>query len=285
MQMTECCFSPEKIETLGMGAGVIPISCNPNGEVCLLLGRERWMPAWRGSCRWSGFEGSRKSGERMVETACREYMEESMGILSDDVCARVTSGEYWLRVVLKIDHDRKYATERYHSTYIVPVTWDDTCTERFNSQRMRIEHIDRLAQEMRHRKPGFLSENATGHVHYEDGSGVMCIDGVAVDASCTRDVTLWHDVRERLETALIPHQCVGEVRRDHVLQDVVIHRDHLEKDQVRWWTIKDLERILECHGSDGVERFRPYFLPVLQTITQYMAHHPPYVSCETCESS
>ena len=59
------------------------------------------------------------------------------------------------------------------------------------------------------------------------------------------------------------------MRRDatwNLLQDVHVLKDHLEKDQVRWWSENELRQVMEQRGTLGSDRFRPYFMPVLQTI-------------------
>ena len=76
-------FSDESIDAHGMGGGVVPFAVTPEGDVRLLLGRERWINSWRGSCRWSGFEGSRKDGESLQDTSVREFVEESLGVVLD----------------------------------------------------------------------------------------------------------------------------------------------------------------------------------------------------------
>jgi hypothetical protein len=53
--------------------------------------------------------------------------------------------------------------------------------------------------------------------------------------------------------------------RWRLLQHVDVNVDHLEKDQVRWWSIDELDAVIVGQGQFGVDRFRPYFLPVLQT--------------------
>ena len=47
------------LESKIVGGGVIPV-CIVNGEVKILLGKERYINHWRGSLKWSGFEGGRK---------------------------------------------------------------------------------------------------------------------------------------------------------------------------------------------------------------------------------
>ena len=76
MDVQPGCFRAADIEKYAQGAGVIPVARAPDGTVRLLLGRERYLPHWHGSCRWSGFEGSRKLHEDLDATAEREFVEE-----------------------------------------------------------------------------------------------------------------------------------------------------------------------------------------------------------------
>lgn len=300
MNIKDSDFDPERVERMCMGAGIIPVSTDPNGVVHLLLGRERWIPQWKGSCRWSGFEGSRKMTEEVLHVAVREYMEESMGMLQSGalagdgptVCARLRRGMYWRRVVLRIVNDRR--PERYHCTYVVPVPWVGDVSEIFQTCRSRIEQIDRLAQEWNHMRPkcvGDVGEHIGPLVENDDGSVTAhklastspCIlrspwsvaqDDPALltatftDATDVEAVRHWFELRGRLERSLIQHPCVHVARdaRWECLQDVSAQRDYLEKDQIRWWSATDLCAVIAGRGHLGPDRFRPYFLPVLQTI-------------------
>ena len=107
-------FRAEDIETHGMGAGIVPVSQDENGEYRFLLGRERFLPQWKGSCRWSGFEGARKGDESMRVAAAREFAEESLGVLG------AAHAPHWVRIAVRILSERR--AERYHATYVVPVT-------------------------------------------------------------------------------------------------------------------------------------------------------------------
>lgn len=150
IRIEHAAFSPDVVERLTMGAGVIPVSRDPNGEYHLFLGRERYQPSFRGSCRWSGFEGSRKEGESAVETASREFQEESLGVITK----RFTPDDSWIRVVLNIENDRNI--ERYHCTYILPVACDAEAPSRFMETRLGIEMTDQAVQEWRHSRPAAL---------------------------------------------------------------------------------------------------------------------------------
>lgn len=318
MEIVENNFSEERIERYCMGAGVIPISTDEKGDIHILLGRERWIPQWKGSCRWSGFEGSRKQNEDVVSSATREFMEESMGVVevvpatadrshkSLLVAHRLRAKLFWRRIVLRIQSDRR--PERYHCTYVVPVPWDPTVCARFQELRSKIEQLDRLVQEFHFSRPSCLGEmgeyignikvNEDGSVYatkmastapcilrrpwslVDDDTEIVCAT-FDQDAD-VRSIVDWSTVRERLERAILPHPCVSFVRdgRWNHIQHVSIQRDYIEKDQIRWWTIDDLNAVISGKGQLGPERFRPYFLPVLQTVLMQMGvwHRP--LRCE-----
>lgn len=251
MQLQGATFDADDVERLGMGAGVVPVAVDPDGVVHLLLGRERFLPHWKGSCRWSGFEGSRKPDEALRDTAAREFAEESLGVVLEcDALARaLRERDYWIRIVLRIHHDRR--AERYHATYVVPVPWDPELPKRFLRTRLDLEHVDRAAQEWRYAAERALVEPA---------------------AAAERERQ-----HARVERALTAHPGV-RVRRDPgtgALASVELNRDHLEKDQVRWWSAEKLGRVLDGRGTLGPDRFRPYFLPVLQTLLQELRRAPP----------
>ena len=73
-------------------AGVLPYSFRNDGKLVIVLGRERRVPGWSDSHRWSDFAGRREPGENPVRTAARECYEESMGFLGteDDISRRLT---------------------------------------------------------------------------------------------------------------------------------------------------------------------------------------------------
>ena len=315
-------FEQSDIEMYGTGAGIIPVSESPTGELHLLLGRERFMPAWKGSCRWSGFEGSRKPNESLLETAVREFDEESLGVIfpdKEEVQDILTDKDYMFRVVLRISNERR--SERYHSTYVISVPWDANIGNQFASRRSEIEFLDHLRTEMDNLFPSFiLSDNSPieiGDITIENDGSVK-IERYVVNADYenslffvkdpgdghtddededvndivwTREEKLenlahrerttlqsnhpyvvrlckWEQVRSKFERMTINHRSVvtryGPISGR--LQEANVLTDHLEKDQLRWWSTTDLRRVLDMRGFLGNDCFRPYFLPVLQTV-------------------
>ena len=147
LQTKKVHFKEEIIEAYGYGAGVVPFAYKPDGEVVLLLGRERFG-YWRGASRWSGFEGSRKANEKMIDTAQREFTEETMNVLA---LPRSGLSNADARIVLRVVHPRY--PERYHATYLVPVEWDQDIPRKFEDTRNSVEYTERLLQEWRFTRP------------------------------------------------------------------------------------------------------------------------------------
>ena len=337
MYMQRSNFSLPDVEKYGTGAGIIPVARAPTGEVFLLLGRERFLPQWKGSCRWSGFEGSRKSNEPLPETAVREFTEESLGVVfsSEDVVRSIVRDKsYWLRVVLRISSEKR--AERYHTTYVVGVPYDQSVVTRFAKKRQDIECLDRMSREMERAFPTFAlmsghevelgdvdfmadgsillyrfvgkeceSESAAGT---REGFYMRCLEAQEEDVSDDDDdrltwcavpdqhdggvqvlhlsaehpytarVKAWESIRKRLEDSMVcRHPCVliRKGKKFERLQDLRVHTDHLEKDQIRWWSSTDLRRVMDSRGFLGNDCFRPYFLPVLQTVLHELSHTPP----------
>lgn len=301
MELQTCVFDQSTIETHGMGAGVVPVSQTPNGEHVFLLGRERFCPQWKGSCRWSGFEGSRKDMESLSETALREFHEESLGIIPGIDDTYLANRLYWIRVVLCISSERH--AERYHSTYVTHISYDPDLPHRFLQLRLQLESIDRLLQEWAYTRPIVLGEstdigpvivldnddadmNAASIARIlvqrrvsepiEEGSVLPSpwtriddhLQEAILEGESAYGVLQWTKLRDRLERTLCDHPSLT-VRRDNIwnlVQEVCVMKDYLEKDQVRWWSESELRQVLEQRGVSGSDRFRPYFLPVLQTI-------------------
>lgn len=299
-------FDLYDIEQWGMGAGVIPMSFDSDGNLRFLLGRERYVNQWKGSCRWSGFEGSRKEHETLRSAALREFQEESMDVVVSlsDLQRCIHDGDYYIRIVLKITNDRK--PERYHATYVVLIDWDAQLPERFQAARAHVEYVERLLQEWRHTRPTFLGETGeeVGPIQ-DNGDGTYTVWKYARHSPCILQspwvydslndscvmahisdercgvLLAWSNVRERLERAIrVKHRAI-RFTRDRTwgfIQDVSIVRDYLEKDQVRWWNLAQLRQILHGRGCNGMDRFRPYFLPVLQTLLSEIDETPPHVA-------
>lgn len=228
-------FEEDDIERHFYGAGVVPVARDSNGKMRVLLGRERFLQQYKGSCRWSGFEGSRKEGESVYTTALRECREETLGCVETLPCERCT------RIVLKVTTLHRPA--RYQVTYLLRLPeWDAELPHTFAVRRKTLEELDFAMQEWRlARTETLLTEHVEALIH----------DSFA-------------DARQ------VTRHC------DQTLDTVKMNVDYMEKDQVRWWTLDELDAVYLSHGYHAGERFRPFFLPVLQLILEEL---------RSCESS
>jgi hypothetical protein len=284
MQLQESQFTAEEINKHGQSAGVVPWALDDEGRVQILLGRERFVPSWRGSCRWSGFEGTRKADESIKETAVREFLEESLGVImtKSEVTRVIYREQATLHIVIRMVSERSV---RYHSTYVVRIPWERDINKRFRTTRAHLEYIDRLIQEWKYCRPSALGAfpEEIGPITCEAGSqhvtrttrSMPCIvrppwklrDDSRMDAVFENpDIEEWSILRDRITRAQIEHPSIT-LKRDAsfgLIQDASLCQDYLEKDYVRWWGLDDLVDIMAKHGQRGSERFRPFFLPVVQ---------------------
>lgn len=165
--MLEADVQFDQIRDRVMGAGILPLAFK-DGRPYLLLGKERHVNHWRGSLKWSGFEGGRKPAERPEYTAAREFVEESLGTVSllfeeseegvneikEDRIKRIadalTIGKYILRIVLCIVHpDVNIAQRRYHVTYVVQVPYRESFVATFNSRRVAFVELNVKAEQLK----------------------------------------------------------------------------------------------------------------------------------------
>lgn len=315
-------FCEDAIDQDGIGGGIVVIArCPDDGSVRVLLGRERFSN-WKGGCRWSGFEGSRKADETLKSTSCREFDEETMSCVMDneEVRERIAGKRYWARIVTKVTKDnvprasvpddgdseagndgdggfsgckRLSTTPTYFTTYVLVRKYDPNLVDRFKTVRASVEHIEMLVQEWS-MASNFLptelcsSRVEIGEMRVIDSSGeifTVSLDVAYVadeEASPSRQtrfyeggeaisVQYWVEVRDKVKRAYeaCDHMAVkvsfGKIIT-HEPVDVRVNTDYLEKDQLRWWTEEELAKVMRSGGMHEVERFRPYFLPVLDIL-------------------
>lgn len=165
ISMTVADIEFEDIRAHVVGAGILPISFDENEQPYLLLGKERYVSHWRGSLKWSGFEGGRKQGETPELTAAREFVEESLGsvpLLMETqtvekkenvdriqmIADALTAGKYIVRIVLCIVHP-DVSQRRYHVTYVVRTPYCANTVTRFNVRRQAFVELIAKADQLK----------------------------------------------------------------------------------------------------------------------------------------
>ena len=175
-------FDDAVVMTNTTGAGVLPVARRPSdGQIVFLLAKEQHVPSWRGSYKWSAFEGGRKSGEDVVQTALREWREESMQVISptvDESCLReeryvvrftlsvmqgrrphgavAVGGEGGVGVDASADAPADAPRHRYHVMYAVEIAYDEACVGRFAARREALLRVRELAERLGRPPAGHL---------------------------------------------------------------------------------------------------------------------------------
>lgn len=150
--MSETHIDIEETKHKVVSGGILPICIDECGSIKVLLGRERYIPQWRGSLKWSGFEGGRKFEDTSIlHMASREFIEESMGALHigkhvdttvDSIMEILETDQYFARVLLCINHNENRTIEqRFHVTYIVQFPYQRDAPQRFSDIRRDFLHF------------------------------------------------------------------------------------------------------------------------------------------------
>lgn len=297
--LTETFYDFDEISHQIVGAGILPVAIDENGEACILLGKERYINHWRGSLKWSGFEGGRKMGEHITRTAAREFVEESIGVVPianettptiANVEQRVKDGAYVARIVLCIMHGHETEEKRYHVTYVMQVPYDPAYNTRFAARRRAFVEVQTRTHQLARWTEQLQSYNmplegrlydcvrvaAVVRVQRRD-AGVVCVEfrdeddrshvhefegSVAVDL-----YVRWYALRKTLAADLnhLPADAFA-VTCDALglLTAVHVNEDFLEKQNIQWWSLEHLTSVLRNGGYLHSEFFRAYFLPVMQ---------------------
>lgn len=198
-----------------VGAGILPIAFGENEEPQFLLGKERYVSHWRGSLKWSGFEGGRKPGETPEVTAAREFVEESLGsvplLLETEttekkegvdriqlIAEALKAGKYIVRIVLCIIHP-DVSHRRYHVTYVLRTPYSPNVVTRFSSRRQAFLELIAKADQLK-RSADALNDLLPRENRPFMGRGVKAVTRVEQTPKMLRiefvndlDVTCLHD--------------------------------------------------------------------------------------------
>ena len=211
-------FEENRIACHFIGAGVIPVSTHPvTRERLVLLAREGKHQNYRGSLKWSGFEGGRRPNETVHETAMREWREESLGCVPG-----VHDAGALCEIVINVKDTLDGAVEKYHVTQVHEVRYADY-PARFASERRALLAL----------------EESGGIASAESLERITCRDAIVTSA-------------------------------DGESPAVTVRTEYMEKDQIAWFSVRELARVFRRRGRCDDLVFRPYFLPVLEALLTYL---------------
>lgn len=302
------------IESQVVGAGILPISIDGENRVRVLLGKERYVNHWRGSLRWSGFEGGRKCGESVEETAAREFVEESMGVVSldgrpatiENVSDAMRKKQYFARIVLCMTTDS--VEKRYHVTYLVQIEYLKDVSSLFLKRRaaaldlqLKSQALDAILEQLKGVEEGAFAETGERAILTMQGKGDSLIvqyvdqnDRKTINCVETKTDTIglcerWMSIRTAItsECDKFDNNCANLVSSIRNLQNTVmsckVNDDFIEKQAIQWWDAHLLSLVLKNGGCYDNEFFRAYFLPVLQRALGEIQEHIDITSFEATE--
>ena len=327
------CFDSETVAKNAIGAGVLPVARRASdGHVVLLLAKEHFVSSWRGSNKWSAFEGGRHASESIQATALREWLEESMGILYAIDERVLREREYVCKLTLNVVQNRRVAASpslqptrpwpadappsappsRYHVMYCVEVPYDEGCASRFRARRHALLELRAAGGKLRSasdaaRGKGGGSAGDAG-VHAEDGAEedakADAGDAPRLPSEAEQAFRTAQQAAEAVLTRVLAEARGGggggegegegeEEARDHPLPSrspsssplpgvdverdastgellrLTVHGDYLEKEEVRWWSLHELQHVMHNGGRYQDEGFRAYFMPVLRGFLEF----------------
>lgn len=292
------------------GAGVVAYAVQ-DGEVYVLLGRERETPGWRqGSHKWSAFSGKVEGHESALQGAAREFTEEACACVPVGNLQTPTRAED-VEAVLRL-HARP-VEQSMHSrgerlvyfTYLLRVDYMpyERTFARTREQLMQLDSVFRgfyrakkLAEGVpRFFFPGFAvssritvvrfhvaTETTVELLMHEEGSeGEPINTTYVVDAEIARVLrsleAMWLDVlkfiRDRSGDEIFVHPAVNIVCAGSEVVNAYVNKAYLEKCEIGWWRLSDLLRCQNQRDGGGANEsdFRRLFLDNVVVIARHIA--------------
>ena len=282
-----------------VGAGVLCFSRDVGGDVWVLLGKERDVVGWRqGSRKWGAFSGRAEEGESAAQAAAREFVEETCGAVGLSGAADVEAVWRELQeapfVELTLQSDRGKLNS--HVTFLCEVPYDADVSHRFAEVRAQLLHLDVVFREFYNVKkksetltrlisPGFVLAPGLVTTNFRvldpnllflecceaDGSSTEFALRLSPEAhaDARRLHASWlkvlHFVQSHEHLDIFSHPAVRVVCHAGRLTAANVNKAFLEKTDVAWWRLSELERL--SYERWKTEDFRRYFLDNMRFIT------------------
>lgn len=268
-----------------LGAGILPFTITPNGELLFILGKEHKVPGWKGSETWSAFEGGTKGHDTTaMHTAAREYIEESLGVLHpEEECTKnlissvyqsLIRKEYLFRVTLVLRHME--APPKYHVTFVKYFEWDPLICETFDRHRRDLLTVTSILRQGNiktyHELSSVLSfrgqdmckssmkiHNGKYTKYREDRQNSPMVGNTSGEHSPLGDTTSTNISMGNIYN----NHAAFVTKRAGTDYFIDIANDFLEKSEVRYWSADELLTVVTAKDTPG---FRPCFIRTMTVI-------------------
>ena len=296
MNLEHCEIDIDTCDESIMGGGILPYSII-DGEFALLLAQERQVMHWRGSQKWSGFEGGRKPEETVISAISREFQEESLAVCHigknsnqyvkiNDINNTIHGKKYAMAIGLRVLDDFK---KREHITFVVRIDFDKHYQTKFTCIRNQIIGLYKIYEEYNSIKfnnlPDYSNTYDGNYIETiqkvinngNDRMTVVCKNNyefeiqLDYDESYIKNMSLKVYLLEMIKKYLNLYpdtKCHPCVDLSNGIHNIKINEDFLEKQAIRYWNYTDLKKVLQNGGFLDEDVFRAYFIPVLQTVVE-----------------
>jgi len=290
------------------GAGVLVYTVH-QGEILVLLGRERETPGWRqGSHKWSSFSGKVESHENALQGAAREFAEEACAcvpIAGQEVPTKVQDVADMLRLHARaVEQSSQSKGERLvYFTYIVRVP-HHPYEDYFARTREKLLELDAVFRNFYRVKkqvegaprfflPGFVlsaritvvsfhvsSDTEVEVTMHEEDSLADLVTVFSVSAEVAMNLReleeAWQEVqdfiRARSHDPIFSHPAVNVETSRKQIVSAYVNKAYLEKCEIRWWKLSDLLRLQEQPWNSADSPFRRLFLENVSTLARHVMH-------------
>lgn len=298
-------------------AGVLCFSSRTDGKTVILLGREKETIGWKqGSNKWSSFSGRMEQGENVFDGAAREFVEESLAVvpLAPEEEEATTAVPSRVRAVLENNGNQvelymRVSPPLMHVSFVQRVEYADY-PSRFKSLRASLNECDtRFRAYHRAKKtaealpkllfPGYrLSPSLTvvsGARVSKRGVLLKIWDSVterlvqhevALTHAMAREAAdiydMWDEVLEHLErnasAPVMQHPAMCLQRAGPHVVGAYVNRCYLEKSEIKWWGIEELENASRTRPQDFRRFFGgalPDLIAAVKAAVAQEKHEPP----------
>lgn len=235
-----------------IGAGIVPFQVTNGNQVVFYLAREKHVRQWRGSLKWSGFEGGARMGESAIETADREFYEETIGAHhNSNVSDELRRRDYALEIITSHPNHQQYVT------YVKRFENFEKTVRRFALIRASVEGAHALTRQLDGLRRGAKAADAETppSIHDESPDDM----GLRVLNLRARRHALVQKIQEHCP------MCIEvSYAKDGLIDEYHIDECFVEKDAVQPWTLAEIARVLRSGLAEKV--FRHSFIPILHVL-------------------
>ncbi len=250
------------------GAGILLYMARDtaNGpEVSLVLAQEDYTEGWNQSGCWSAFEGGRKKGETVTDTAAREFCEETMH--SIDLCGDGTCDAATLaRRLEDAAFSMRIAVARTRSgvkvLYLIRIPWDSDPRGSFMDARQTLQRMRVLCNSER-----LNAQRMLQHVGVDDSTQLFM--------SWLRRYSNVHEEFGRLSPRMRAHPAFMYTPGSETGSPMLsVRTEYMEKRDIQVVPLTRLRALLHAsHRRRGAMRLRYCFVPFVKALIQEFDTH------------